>query len=295
MKWRLTSIAIDRISVTGPSSKHDMKDIEHKADKMEDGKEVKPVVLVDPGEDGLLQVADGHHRVTAAVLAKKMTLPAFVGVPQRDDDWRREIMDMQLARATKNFSLGMTGSSEVALTPFDLEPGAQRLYPAPTPPGSLLGRKVRAAGIAMVAADTGRVLMIQRALDPDDPHGGKWEFPGGHLEDDETVLDAAVREFQEETGIALPEGIMVAAVPSANGIYMLHVHVVTHEDEVPINLEHHHRRKNPDDPDGDMIEVAAWWSVPDARSNPALRDECKSSPWDIIAEAPRRALAVASN
>src|SRR5262249_12288667 len=66
--------------------------------------------------------------------------------------------------------------------------------------------EVAVAGLAVRAADTGRVLMLQRALDDEDPAGGTWEFPGGHVETNETPDEAAAREWQEETGLRFPAG-----------------------------------------------------------------------------------------
>jgi len=55
--------------------------------------------------------------------------------------------------------------------------------------------------IALVAAFNSdrEVLLLKR---PDDVHqGGFWSFPGGKVEEGETPLNAAVREFSEETGL----------------------------------------------------------------------------------------------
>jgi 8-oxo-dGTP pyrophosphatase MutT (NUDIX family) len=55
---------------------------------------------------------------------------------------------------------------------------------------------------------TGSALVIARRL-PDPPRvllvhhraSGLWQFPGGHVEDNESPLEAALRETQEETGV----------------------------------------------------------------------------------------------
>jgi len=56
--------------------------------------------------------------------------------------------------------------------------------------------------IALVAAfnSNQELLLLKR---PDDVHqGGLWSFPGGKVGEYETPLDAAVREFKEETGLS---------------------------------------------------------------------------------------------
>ncbi len=67
------------------------------------------------------------------------------------------------------------------------------------------------AGLAIVALDTGLVLLAQRAMDEtDDPEVAEtWEFPGGSLDGDEEPYEAALREFYEEVGIDLPVGMVV--------------------------------------------------------------------------------------
>ena len=49
--------------------------------------------------------------------------------------------------------------------------------------------------------DKERVLIARR---PADVHlGGFWEFPGGKIEDGETIMEAATREAQEEVGLSV--------------------------------------------------------------------------------------------
>lgn len=56
---------------------------------------------------------------------------------------------------------------------------------------------IKAAGI-LIIAKTGRALFLLRGPGGDNP--GEWCFPGGRIEDNETAIDAAVRETLEETG-----------------------------------------------------------------------------------------------
>lgn len=137
-----------------------------------------------------------------------------------------------------------------------------------------------AAGLVIRALDTGRVLMLQRGMDDTDPAAGTWEWPGGHIEDGETAWQAACREWQEETGCQIPDGQHGGSWTV--GIYQGFVWIIESESELCINSGSG-RVVNPDDPDGDSIETVAWFDPADVPGMPALRPECRTSDFDLIA------------
>lgn len=142
-----------------------------------------------------------------------------------------------------------------------------------------------AGGLAVRARDTGRVLMIQRgqrkADGEPDPNAGCWEFPGGRPEGKETVLEAAVREWMEETGLRLPEGKVVSHWDQGD----YRGHVLDVPDETSIPLLDRERGADPDDLDGDEPEALAWWDPSELKDNPVMRPELQEHPKRI-----RRAL-----
>lgn len=130
-----------------------------------------------------------------------------------------------------------------------------------------------AAGLAVVAEDTGRVLMMQRALDEEDPAGGTWEFPGGKIDEGENPLAAAFREWSEEVGRRVPAGKIVGQWASADGKYIGYVWSI--KAEAVIKFDAAKDITNPDDPDRDTIEAIAWTDPAHIADNPATRPELK--------------------
>lgn len=128
------------------------------------------------------------------------------------------------------------------------------------------------AGLMVRAADTGRVLMLQRAITGDDPASGRWEPPGGHAEPGETLLQAALREFSEETGMRLPKGQVTGFWDASNGIYRGYVMTVPAEADVPI-FDGRDQVWDPDDPKGDHTQAIAWFDPDQFAGNPSMRDE----------------------
>jgi len=140
-----------------------------------------------------------------------------------------------------------------------------------------------AAGLAVMAKDTGRILLLQRALDKTDPASGKFEFPGGHLEPDETPFDAAKREWEEETGLTLPKG--KEAGWYKRGIYEAFFYLIDKESQLEINPAHVDREvSSPDDPQGQWNETAIWFDVSDMVGNKTIRQELLDAMNDVLTQ-----------
>ena len=86
-------------------------------------------------------------------------------------------------------------------------------------------RWVRAAG-GIVTASDGEMLLIRR--------NGRWDLPKGKVEAGETLLQAALREVEEETGIKCVNSLIRECV-SADAIHT-HAHMQSHTQ--PIKTYH---------------------------------------------------------
>ncbi len=113
-----------------------------------------------------------------------------------------------------------------------------------------------------------------------DPAAGKFEMPGGHLEQGESPRQAALREWQEETGLRFPDGDFTGMWTSANGIYQGFVYTIAREADLDIFA-----RQLGSDPDGDVsgTETIAWWNPGDLPGNSAVRPELLADIDDVMA------------
>ncbi|MEA2438620.1 MAG: hypothetical protein QOH76_44 [Thermoleophilaceae bacterium] len=84
--------------------------------------------------------------------------------------------------------------------PFDRPHPAEELNPGPE-----VAARVAASVIVLRDSDDGpEVLLVQR--NPDARFmGGAWVFPGGAVDEDETVEQTGRRELQEEAAVELPQ------------------------------------------------------------------------------------------
>lgn len=96
--------------------------------------------------------------------------------------------------------------------------------------------RLHVVGAAIIHA--GRCLIAQRSLQMALP--GKWEFPGGKVEDSEAPEDALAREIEEELGIRVQIGELIGRGSSKSGMrtVVLDVYAAKGLDGTPSPREH---------------------------------------------------------
>jgi 8-oxo-dGTP pyrophosphatase MutT (NUDIX family) len=147
------------------------------------------------------------------------------------------------------------------------------------------------AGVAVVAADTGRVLLAQRAYDETDAPDVRetWEFPGGGLDDGEDPHIGAFREFYEEIGMDLMiVGEVVDGWRAPNGTYQGFVVVVPNET---LDLPDPGRPGSEAEPlaeswePNDEVQAVRWCGTDDIMhmiAEDLLRPEMLDMDWSLL-------------
>ena len=90
--------------------------------------------------------------------------------------------------------------------------------------------------VAAVVEREGRYLLGRRPGHK--RHGGLWEFPGGKVDEGESVAEAAGRELGEELAVSVTDvGRRLHHVDDVGGVFAIHFHPVQVDGE-PTALEH---------------------------------------------------------
>lgn len=68
------------------------------------------------------------------------------------------------------------------------------------------GNMKKRVSLVIVFNNNEEVLLARRMYDP---NKGEWSVPGGHVEKNESTIDAAIREIKEECNISLSKNLKV--------------------------------------------------------------------------------------
>jgi 8-oxo-dGTP diphosphatase len=115
------------------------------------------------------------------------------------------------------------------------------------------------AALAVVVQNS-RLLLVRRSNKPD---VGLWGYPGGKIELGETIMDAAIRELHEETGIEAEAREILTSLD-----------VILHNDED--ELQHHYvlvavlcEYLGGEPMAADDVSEAAWFPFDDIIADPS--------------------------
>jgi len=97
-----------------------------------------------------------------------------------------------------------------------------------------------AVALVLIADEQGEPCFVLTLRSPTlKHHGGQWALPGGRLDPDESVEDAALRELQEEVGLSLPPESVLGTLddyPTRSGFVITPV-VVWAGDAGPLSAD----------------------------------------------------------
>lgn len=127
------------------------------------------------------------------------------------DDALREQIGTHLARHERRAVTDPTKRhAAVAVVLVDSDVGEDRVDPAPVDEW-IDGRPMPEAGLdgRMVDVSGGAAFLLCRRASRLTSHAAQWALPGGRVDPGETVVDAALRELDEEVGVRLSDAAVL--------------------------------------------------------------------------------------
>ena len=106
------------------------------------------------------------------------------------------------------------------------------------------------------------LLLAVKRNENDDMFPGAWEFPGGHLEEGETIKEGLFRELKEELGISLDAKPIITnytdEIKNKNDrlIHNIEIDFIINvkKEDINITLSHEHTEYKWLDKDSDLLD-----------------------------------------
>jgi 8-oxo-dGTP pyrophosphatase MutT (NUDIX family) len=83
-----------------------------------------------------------------------------------------------------------------------------------------------------------KILVCKRENKPDDQFSGKYGLPGGHVRENETKQQGAIRETKEETNLTIHNPKYVNSYKFDNNQIYLYAEEINNIDGIKLNHEH---------------------------------------------------------